>query len=283
MKLGAHMSIEGGVYQAIKRGAQLGCEVLQIFLKNNLSWFSRPYSEHELKLYTNALAQHPFHLIFAHSGYLINLAARASSVRERSIRSLMHEMQLAEMLGLPFIIIHPGAHLGDGEKIGIKRVSEALNEIFKALNHSPVKIALENTAGQGSMLAYTLAHVGEIIEHCLYPERLLLCLDTAHLFQAGYPIHEPIGYDRVINEVERLIGLNRLVVWHLNDSKTEFGSKIDRHESIGKGKIGIETFRWIINDNRWASICGCIETPKMGDIHEDKRNLTILRGLRNNV
>jgi len=279
MRFGAHMSIAGGVWKALERAASIGCEVVQIFLKNNMQWFGRPYSQSELTAYANFLAAHPFHAVFAHSGYLINLAAPPSPNRDKSIKSLLQELRLAESLGLPFVVLHPGSHLGKGEEVGLEWTVRALDEIFEASRHCPVRIALENTAGQGTALGYRLEHLAEIFQRCRFPHRLALCLDTAHFFAAGYPIHQPQGWEETLQQVDRWIGLDQVVAWHLNDSKTPLGSRVDRHESIGKGAIGLEGFRHIVKDPRFTDTPGCLETPKFNNLEEDARNLATLHRL----
>ena len=255
MIFGAHTSTTGGVDKAIIRGRELGCDCIQIFVKNNMRWFGTPYSQSELQSWKEESAKHNPQVIFAHAGYLINLASPPEGNR-----------------------LHPGAHLKQGEEEGIKNVIKALNEVFDSLPSGP-RVALEITAGQGTCLGYKLEHLTEIMEKVEKPERLGICLDTAHLFGAGFDIRLPEVWDGVLTKLDELAGLDNLLGIHLNDSKAELGSHVDRHDHIGKGKIGVEAFAYIVNDSRLKKIPGCLETPKSKDFHEDRDNLKILREL----
>jgi deoxyribonuclease-4 len=279
MKLGAHMSTGGGVWRALQRGRSINCESVQIFVKSNMRWFGKPYSPQDLALYANELAANSFSCVFGHSGYLINLGAPPSPNRDQSIKSLIQEIQLATDLGLPFLVLHPGAHLGTGETAALKQIIAGLDEAFTASRKSPVRIALENTAGQGSCLGNKLAHLAAIVDGVKRPERLGVCLDTAHLFAAGYDIRTPKGWDATMREVGALLGLKQVLCFHLNDSKTDLGSRVDRHAHIGQGKIGKEAFRHIVNDPRFKNHPACLETPKSEDMKEDEINLATLRAL----
>jgi deoxyribonuclease IV len=279
MKFGAHMSTGGGAYKALQRGIQINCEIVQIFVKNNMQWFGKPHSLDDLRLYANELAANKLAAVFGHAGYLINLGASASENRDKSIKSLIQEINLATDLGIPFLVMHPGAHLGTGEEAAIQQIVAGLNEVFQATKHSPVRIALENTAGQGTCLGHEIKHLGAIFQKVKRPERLGICLDTAHFFEAGYDLRTPKGWDAAIGEVEEFIGLNQILAFHLNDSKTDLGSRVDRHAGIGQGKIGKEAFRHIVNDARFRDLPGCLETPKSDDLREDVENLAILRSL----
>jgi deoxyribonuclease-4 len=279
MIFGAHCSTAGGVHKALQRGIGIHCDSVQIFVKNNLQWFGKPYAPGDLALYADELASGKLSAVFGHAGYLINLGAPASENREKSIKSLAQEIQLAESLGVPFLVLHPGAHLGQGDAAGLKQIVAGLDEVFQSTRQSPVRIALENTAGQGSCLGHQIAHIAHIFDRVQKPERLGVCLDTAHFFAAGYDLRTPKGWNAAIKAVEKLIGLKQILAFHLNDSKTEIGSRVDRHAGIGQGKIGKEAFRHIVNDARFAKHPGCLETPKSADLHEDVENLAILRGL----
>ena len=279
MIFGAHMSTGGGVWKALQRGAGINCEIVQIFVKNNMQWFGKPYLPNDLALYENEIASRRFACVFGHSGYLINLGAPPSPNRENSLKSLIQEIQLATDLGLPFLVLHPGAHLGAGEEAGIKNIVAGLNEVFRATKSSPVRIALENTAGQGTCLGHALAHLAAIYEQVDNPARLGVCLDTAHLFAAGYDLRTRRGWHAPLDELEASIGLEQVLAFHLNDSKTDLGSRVDRHAHIGQGKIGRNAFRHIVNDERFRDLPGCLETPKSTDLHEDVENLAVLRGL----
>jgi len=279
MVFGAHCSTAGGVWKALERCKTIRGHACQIFVKNNMQWFGKPISAQDLALYANERAASDFACVFGHAGYLINLGGPASENRDRSIQSLVQEVEIATQLGLPFLVLHPGAHLGAGEAAGIKQVVRAIDQVFAATKSSPVRIALENTAGQGTCLGYKTAHLAAIIDGVKQPDRLGVCLDTAHFLAAGYDIRTPKGWDAAIREVASLVGLKQILAFHLNDSKTDLGSRVDRHEHIGKGKIGKEAFRHIVNDGRFKKHPGCLETPKSEDLHEDVQNLSVLRAL----
>ena len=273
------MSTGGGVWKALQRGAGIGCEVVQLFVKNNMQWLGKPYSQEDLAMYAKELAAQKLAAVFGHTGYLINLGAPPCAKRDRSLQSLIQEINLATELGLPFLVMHPGAHLGSGEAAALARIVSGLDEVFKATKSSTVRIALENTAGQGSCLGHSISHLASIYEQVKQPKRLGVCLDTAHLFAAGSDIRTPKGWNAAIAEVDSLVGLDRILAFHLNDSKTDLGSRVDRHAGIGQGKIGRQAFRHIVNDARFRDSPGCLETPKSADLHEDVENLATLRSL----
>lgn len=279
MKFGAHMSTSGGVWKSLERGASIGCDVVQIFVKNNMQWFGKPHLPNDLALYANQLASGRFSCVFGHAGYLINLGAQPSDNRDKSIKSLIQEIGLATDLGISFLVLHPGAHLGEGEESGIQQIVAGLDEVFATTKNLPVRIALENTAGHGSCLGNRIEQIATIFERAKKPERLGICLDTAHFFAAGYDIRSPKGWDAAVGEVDSRVGLKQILAFHLNDSKTDLGSRVDRHAGIGEGKIGREAFRHIVNDARFANHPGCLETPKSADMHEDVENLKTLRAL----
>lgn len=279
MFFGAHMSTSGGPAKGLERGIGIGCQAVQIFVKNNMQWFGRPYDLSEIDGFANQLATGKLKSVFGHTGYLINLGAPASPNRDKSIESLVQEIHLASSLGLPFLVLHPGAHLGQGEDAGLRQIVAGLDEVLTQTNATPVRIALENTAGQGSCLGHRVAHLAGIFQRVKQPNRLGLCLDTAHFFEAGYDIRTRKGWNAAISEVETLIGLEQILAFHLNDSKTALASRVDRHAGIGQGKLGVDAFRHIVKDARFKSLPGCLETPKSPDLHEDVENLAILRSL----
>jgi deoxyribonuclease-4 len=279
MIFGAHMSTSGGPAKAMERGASIGCGIVQIFVKNNMQWTGRPPAPDEVAAFTAARAEAGFECVFGHTGYLINPGGPPSPNRSKSLQSLIQEIAFADALDLPFLVLHPGAHLGDGEERGLERIVGGLDEVFAATKKSKVRIALENTAGQGSCLGNQIEHLAAIFDRVKSPARLGLCLDTAHFFAAGFDIRTPAGWDTAIERVDKLIGLKQILAFHLNDSKTDLGSRVDRHEHIGRGKIGRAAFRHIVNDPRFASTPACLETPKSADMHEDVENLATLRSL----
>lgn len=272
--LGAHMSIAGGVHRALERGASIGCASVQIFLKNNMQWAGSPLCAHEIACFR----QHRLPA-FAHSGYLLNLASPHAPNRRRSITALVDEIKRAAALGVPFIVMHPGAHLGAGEEAGLRTLARSLDVVFAATGGSKVQIALETTAGQGTCLGHRFEHLAYALEHCRRPKRLAICVDTCHLFAAGHDIRTPRGYETTMRDLDRVIGAEHVVAFHLNDSKKPLGSRVDRHEHIGKGHIGLTTFRCLLRDPRWAGLPMSLETPKGADLREDVENLRVLRKL----
>jgi deoxyribonuclease-4 len=277
--LGAHMSIAGGAAMAIERARSIGCAAIQMFVKNNMQWFARPLAREEIRAFLEHQQRRELLSVFAHSNYLINLAATNGQFHANSIRSLSEELIRADQLELPFLVLHPGAHLGAGEEAGLQKVVESIDCVFSGLRKIKTRIALETTAGQGSCLGNKFEHLAYIIRRAREPERLCVCLDTAHVFAAGYDVGNEVSVRKTFREFDRVIGLNRLVAIHLNDSKTSCGSRVDRHEHIGKGKIGLAAFRFIMRDQRFRRVPKVLETPKGKDLREDVINLETLRGL----
>jgi deoxyribonuclease-4 len=279
MKFGAHMSIAGGVSKALERGASINCEVVQIFVKNNMQWFGKEYPESEIDEFLKRRELYGFHSVFGHAGYLINIATPSKRMRQKSIKALVQEIKLAASIRLPFLVLHPGSTLGESEETGIKNAADSLNLVIEETKNCNVRIALECTAGQGFCLGHKLEHIAEIYEKVSEPKRLAMCLDTAHLFQAGFDIAKPEVWSEVLRRLDKLVGIKQVVAIHLNDSRTECGSRIDRHAGIGKGKIGVNGFIHIVNEPLFRDLPGCLETPKSADLHEDVENLRILQSL----
>jgi deoxyribonuclease IV len=277
--LGAHMSIGGGAHTAIERACSIQCSAMQIFVKNNMQWFARPLQREEISAFLNHQQRNALGAVFAHSNYLINLAATNPKFHANSARSLAEELVRADQLRLPFLVLHPGAHLGAGEEAGLTRIVRSIDAIFTVIPKVKTKIALETTAGQGSCLGHRFEHLAYIINNVREPDRLCVCLDTAHIFAAGYDMGSENRLRKTFREFDRVIGRDRLAAIHLNDSKTARGSRVDRHEHIGKGCIGLGAFRFIMNDRRFAKIPKVLETPKEKDLKEDMANLKTLRGL----
>ena len=275
--LGAHMSISGGASKALERGRSIGCNAIQIFVKNNMQWFAKPFAESELAAYQN-YPDRP-KVVFGHTSYLINPGAKNPEFREKSIRALSEELSRADQLSLPFLVLHPGAHMGDGEETGLTRIISSLDEVLTSLPRGKCRIALEITAGQGTCLGHRFEHLATIIERSRFRERLTTCLDTAHLFEAGFDISTEKGFWKTVEEFDRIIGRKRLAAWHLNDSKTALGSRVDRHDHIGKGKIGLAPFREIMRSREFDAIPKVLETPKKEDLKDDVVNMRTLRGL----
>jgi deoxyribonuclease IV len=278
-KLGAHMSIAGGVDQAIDRGATIGCDTIQIFLKSNMQWRGRRPGAAEVLRFKLRQRETKIQPVFAHSSYLVNLAAKNPTFLQMSIASMIDEIQRADVIGIPFIVMHPGAHMGAGEPQGLRQIVRSLNEIFRATRRSPVRIALETTAGQGTNLGYRFEHLAEILSRTANPNRLALCIDTCHLHAAGYDLRTPRAYRKTMKEFDRIVGSKHVVAFHLNDSKTPLGSRVDRHTHIGKGHIGLSAFRCVLRDPRWPKLPMVLETPKSDDLQEDVENLRVLKEL----
>ncbi len=279
MLLGAHMSIAGGVDKAIERGMSLSCTAIQLFTKNSNQWLGKPITGDEAERFKALKKKSGIRQVVAHDSYLINLASGDSELRKKSIDALINEMERCRMLEIPYIVAHPGAHTGIGEDEGIKNIINSLDIICAKTDGWGVDIALETTAGQGTNIGYRFEHLGRIISEVRYNHRIKTCIDTCHIFAAGYDIRTPEGYEQVINTFNKLIGLDKLACIHLNDSKKGFESRVDRHEHIGKGFIGKEGFRLIMNDRRFSSVSRILETPKGPDMREDKINLKCLRKL----
>lgn len=277
--LGAHMSIRGGVSMAIERARSIRCTAMQIFVKNNMQWFARPLTGEEIRAFLNHVQRGELSSVFGHANYLINLAATNPQFHANSIRALAEELVRADQLELPFLVLHPGAHLGAGEEAGLKKIVDSVDEVFRKIPKVKTKIALEITAGQGSCIGHRFEHLGHIIANVRESERLRVCIDTAHLFAAGYEIGSESGVTTTFHEFDRVIGRNRLVAIHVNDSKTGLGSRVDRHEHIGKGRIGLDAFRFIMRNSRFSKIPKVLETPKGEDLAEDVINLKTLRRL----
>ncbi|HZR05281.1 MAG TPA: deoxyribonuclease IV [Candidatus Udaeobacter sp.] len=281
--LGAHMSIAGGVDMAIERARSIGCTAMQMFVKNNMQWFARPLAREEARTFLEHHQRSELLSIFAHANYLINLAATNGQFHANSIRSLSEELVRADQLELPFLVLHPGAHLGAGEEAGLEKIVESIDCVLSGLPKIKTRIALETTAGQGSCLGNRFEHLAYIVSGVREPERLCVCLDTAHVFAAGYNLDSEASVRKTFREFDRVVGLNRLVAIHLNDSKTARGARVDRHEHIGKGKIGLSAFRFIMCDRRFRNTPKVLETPKGKDLREDVINLKTLRRLMKNT
>jgi deoxyribonuclease IV len=277
--LGAHVSIAGGVHKAIPRGEALGCTAIQIFTKNASQWKARPLEQPDVREFKLERGQTGI-LALAHDGYLINLASPNPDLLLKSRASFKEEMDRAEELEIPYLIMHPGSHAGSGEEAGLKSVVLSLNTLLTSTAGYCVSILIENTAGQGTALGYSFDHLCRIIHDSTVPERIGICLDTCHAFAAGYDLSNASGYESVMEELDAKIGLNSLKALHLNDCKKGLGQRVDRHEHIGKGKLGLECFRAIMNDSRLNRVPKFIETPKtLNDQDMDPVNLNLLRSL----
>ncbi len=275
------MSIEGGVFNAPLRGKEIGCDVIQIFTKNNNQWKSKKITDKEITAFKENLIKTGIKAVASHDAYLINLASPNKDVYKKSLIAFYDEMERAEKLGLPYLVFHPGAHLGEGEDIGIKRIAESINLHLSKKSGTNVMLLLETTAGQGTNIGWRFEQLSEIINLVEQKEKMGVCVDTCHIFAAGYDITTEEGYTKTFDEFDRIIGLKRLKLFHLNDSKKGYGSRVDRHEHIGKGKLGLNAFKMLLNDERFKDIPMILETPKEKDMKEDKENLKVLRSLIN--
>ncbi len=279
MNLGAHMSIAGGVHLALERGKQTGCNVVQIFTKNQTRWSSPPLKEDTAEKFLRL--KENFFSVFAHASYLINLASPDIDLSLKSIDALIDEMARCGKLGITMLVVHPGSYTTGTETEGIRRIAESLIEVYDRSENQEVSILLETTAGQGTSIGYKFEHLRDILaETEKYSCKIGICIDTCHIFAAGYNFSDLSLYNRLTDKFNNIVGLTKLRAVHLNDSKKTCGSRIDRHEHIGKGMIGLNGFKHLLTDSRLRNIPMCLETPKGKDMHEDAVNLAVLRSLR---
>ena len=277
--LGAHVSIAGGVAESIGRGKSIGCDCIQIFTKSSRQWKSKPYTEEEIAAFRRNVRESDIRCVVAHDSYLVNLGAPDDVLRKKSIAGFIDELERCEALGVPWLVAHPGSHVGSGEDVGIATIAKSIDEAHKSCPGFNVKVALEITAGQGSNLGCSFPQMARIFNAVKENDRLRLCFDTEHAFASGYDISNAEGYERTFAELDQHIGIKRIVAFHLNDSMKPFNSRIDRHEHIGKGHIGTGAFERLLHDERFFGIPMCLETepgPEMKDIAAD---LVTLRGL----
>jgi deoxyribonuclease-4 len=274
------MSIAGGLALALERGRALACGAVQIFLKNQRRWAAPPLDPAEVRAFRAARRATGIRHVFAHASYLINLAAAGRRPWARAVDAFTDELERAEALELACVVIHPGSHGGEGARAGLARIAAALDEVTRRTAGYRVRIALENTAGAGHALGRTFAELGWLIARARRPERLGVCIDTCHLFAAGYDIRDAAGWERAVAECAGAVGLRRVLAFHLNDARGGLGSGLDRHEHIGRGRLGIEVFRRLLTDRRFARVPKVLETPKDPEPVADRRNLALLRRLR---
>jgi deoxyribonuclease-4 len=283
-RFGAHLSVAGGLENAFDAGRRTGCDCLQIFVKNQRQWSAKPLTDEQISAYKAAERRTGLSPVVAHASYLLNLASPLAANRKRSSLALIDELTRCEALGVSGLVLHPGAHMGDGVDEGIRRIAESIGQVHKATPGFAVRILLETTAGQGSAIGHEISHLGRIIDAVKQPERLMVCLDTCHLFAAGYDLRDEDAYGRMVDELAECIGLQRIACIHTNDSKMPCGSRVDRHEHITKGEIGKKGFANLLNDPRLAHAPRILETPKGADgrgTDLDKVNLARLRRLIN--
>ncbi len=277
--VGAHQSIAGGVHTAFERAARAGCRTLQVFTKNASQWRARPLAAEDIANYKTAASKSTIQPVIAHSSYLINLCARDPELLERSRIAFVDELERCEALGIPYLNFHPGAHTGAGESEGLKLIVESLDWAHDRTKGVRVLSVLETTAGQGTSIGHRFEQLRAIIDAVENRDRMAVCIDTCHIFAAGYDISSEEGYVRTMSDFGDVIGFDRLIAIHANDSKKGLGSHVDRHEHIGKGAIGRGGFRCLMRDERLRGIPKILETPKGEDLKEDRMNLGVLRKL----
>jgi deoxyribonuclease-4 len=273
------MSIAGGLHRALERGQAVGCSVVQIFLKNQMQWNARPLTEADVRLWKAARRATGIRTAFAHASYLVNLGTPVDAEWRHALAAFHGELERAEALGLPFVVIHPGSHKGAGLEAGLARVGAALDELTRRTAGYRVRIVLENTAGAGDTIGRTFGELAALLEGARAAERLGVCLDTCHLFAAGYDIRRRAGYERVMADCEQALGVSTIRAFHLNDARAGLGSGLDRHTHIGQGQLGLAPFRFLLNDPRWRRVPKALETPKEPEPAADIANLRTLRRL----
>lgn len=284
MLLGAHMSIAGGMVEAVARARSVDATALQVFVKSSNQWAARPFAPGEPEAFRRAAAEEGLEgATIAHASYLVNLASPDAALWERSVTALGIELERCDALGIEGLVVHPGAHMGAGEEAGLARVTRALDRLLKAPRRGAAggraAVLLEITAGQGTTLGCRFEQLGFVLESVSVPERVGICFDTCHALSAGYEFRDAASYRATMKALDKSVGLDRIRAFHLNDSKTSLGSRRDRHQHIGQGEVGLEAFRLILNDRRFRAVPKVLETPKGDDLAEDRTNLGILRSL----
>jgi len=276
--IGAHFSIAKGLDKALFEAKSYGCNTLQIFTKNANSWKERVVTQKEIENFEQAKLETGIAEIASHTSYLINPATPEKKKHKMSINSLLQELVRSSNLDIPYVVLHPGSHMGAGDKEGITRIAESINEIFAKTSGISTRLLFETTAGQGSSVGHTFEQLASIISKVEKKINPGICLDTCHIFAAGYDMRTMEYYRKTMDDFDSIIGLDRLCLIHLNDSKKELGSRVDRHEQIGRGYIGLDAFKYIMNDDRLVDIPKIIETPKgTTDKDWDEINLKMLR------
>lgn len=277
MLLGAHVPTAGGLALAPPRGRAIAAEAIQVFTRNQVQWKARPVAEEEAEGFRAAVRASGLKAVLAHGSYLVNLASPDAAALERSRGAFLQEMERCHALGIPYLVFHPGAHLGAGEEAGLATVARSLDLVLERGEALAVMPLLEVTAGQGSAVGYRFEHLALIFERVRHPERLGVCLDTCHLLAAGYDIASARGCQQTLRALEAVIGIGKVKAFHLNDAKQGLGSRLDRHAPIGRGFIGRAGFRRLLADPRFRGLPAVLETP--GPLAAWKRELRLLRGL----
>jgi deoxyribonuclease IV len=290
MRIGAHMSVAGGVANAVERAVLHGCEALQIFSKNARQLLGKPLDPADIRTFRRRVGETGLHPVVSHASYLINLATTSPALREVTLAAFIDELDRAHALGLLGVVIHPGVCVTGTEEAGLRLIADAIRAAFSARPRRKTMVLLEHTAGQGRTLGYRFEHLAAIIEHLNGSPRVGVCLDTCHLVASGYDIVSDAGYQDTFTNFDRIVGFDRLKVFHGNDSKRPCGSRVDRHEHIGRGCLGLETFRRLLHDRRFSHLPILIETEKATSVTKpgsiavdpfDMQNLDTLRNLRN--
>jgi deoxyribonuclease-4 len=279
-ELGAHVSVAGGLALAPDRGRELGCGAIQIFLKNQRQWAAPPLPPQTAREFRAARRRAGIRHAFAHGSYLVNLATPEPAAWRQAVDAFSDELERAEALGLACLVVHPGSHMGSGREVGLNAIARAVDEALSRTPRARVRVALENTAGAGNVLGGTFEDLADIIGRVRRSERVGVCLDTCHLFVAGYDIRTPAGYAAAIERCARTVGLSRVLAFHVNDASAPLGSALDRHEHIGRGRLGLAPFRLLLNDARFSRVPKVLETPKEPEPIADLKNLATLRRLR---
>lgn len=282
MKFGAHESVAGGLHLAFERIQQVGGQSLQIFTRNQRQWNPKPLLLEEITSFQRAWEESGKIPVFSHASYLVNLASGKEDVLEKSIHGMGLELQRCAALGIKSTVLHPGSHGGAGVEAGLERFVKAIDAVF-AKNDSDVRILLETTAGQGTSLGANFDELGYIIAESAFSHRLAVCVDTCHIFAAGYDLRDELSYTETMQKLEAAVGIEKVDFFHLNDSKKGCGSRVDRHEHIGQGEIGQDGFRCLVNDPRFKDLPMALETPKGDSLQEDRENLALLRSLQKTV
>lgn len=275
------MSIAGGYYKAVDAAKAAGCDCVQVFTKNNNQWRAKPITDEDVTRFQDALTEHGITHPIAHNSYLINLGSPDDELWKKSIDAMVVEVQRADLLGIPCVVAHPGSYTTSSEALGLKRIAKGLNEVHKQTRKAKAKILLETTAGQGSNLGCRFEHLATILEKVRNPDRLGICWDTCHVFAAGYPTGTEKEYKATMRQFNKLVGVKLIRAFHFNDSLKPFGSRVDRHAGIARGEMGLQPFRFLLNDRRFRKIPMYLETPKGEEKGRDldEINLEVLRGL----
>ncbi len=275
---GAHESVAGGLHLAFERIARVEGESLQIFTRNQRQWKPKPLSDAEVRDFRAAHDQSGKMQVASHASYLINLATSKDELLEKSIEALVMEFERCHQLDVPYVVMHPGSHGGDGVEAGLERFVAGMDRALER-GYDDVMLLIETTAGQGTGLGSTFEEIGYIRQQSRFADRIGVCVDTCHIFAAGYDLRAPDAYEATITALDEAVGIEHIKFFHLNDSKKDLGCRVDRHEHIGKGMIGLEGFRNLVNDSRFAALPMTLETPKGDDLAEDCENISVLKGL----